>query len=327
MPVYNGALFLPDALDSILNQCYNNFEIIVIDDGSTDKTPEILHKFVQMDPRIKVFKHETNLGLTRSLNHGLAECKGKFVARHDTDDLSEPGRFACQVDFLNNHPDYGVIGTAITRIGHQGSMIDQPCIISGNNRIQTYLRRINPFTHGAIMMRKSVLDMVDGYRNCFYYSQDYDLWLRLSWITLLENLSEPLYKFRVHTEGITSKKRYVQIQYAALASYFAKERQRKGEDSYKTMERDYNGNIDSFLEKEDIKGEMNSLIGRTLFNYGERVEAYRSFLSAHGLINKLYCLVCRRDLTFKWSRMVVRFLVYRNKISASDFSFLTFWKG
>ena len=162
MPVYNGALFLPDALDSILNQCYNNFEIIVIDDGSTDKTPEILHKFVQMDPRIKVFKHETNLGLTRSLNHGLAECKGKFVARHDTDDLSEPGRFACQVDFLNNHPDYGVIGTAITRIGHQGSMIDQPCIISGNNRIQSYLERVNPFTHGTVMMRKSVLDKVDS---------------------------------------------------------------------------------------------------------------------------------------------------------------------
>ena len=313
MPVYNGELFLSDALDSILNQSYSDFELILIDDGSTDKTTEILHQFAKIDKRIKVFRNYYNLGLTKSLNSGLAKCKGEFIARHDADDLSEPERFACQVDFLNNHPDHGVIGTAVTRIERQGCEIDQPNIIGGNNRIQIYLERVNPFVHGSIMMRKSVLDMVDGYRNCFYYSQDYDLWLRLSRITFLENLSKRLYKFRVHTEGVSSKKHYVQIQYAALASLFAKQRKTKGEDSYKILERDFSGDIDTFLEKKDIKREINSLIGRILFNYGEREGAYRSFLSAHGIINKLYSLVCKRDLTFGWSRSVARFFVSGSK--------------
>jgi glycosyltransferase involved in cell wall biosynthesis len=309
MPVYNGELFLPDALESILNQSYSDFELILIDDGSTDNTYKILHKFTKEDERIKVFRNHSNLGLTRSLNSGLLECRGEFIARHDADDLSEPDRFACQVQFLNNHPDYGVIGTAVTRIRHQGSKIDHPNTISGDKRIRSYLERVNPFVHGSIMMRKRVIDMVDGYRNCLCYSQDYDLWLRLSRITFLENLSDRLYKFRVHTEGISSKKHYVQIQYAALASFFAKEREKTGKDSYKIFESDFKGDIDFYLEKRGIKGEINSLIGRLLFVYGEREGAYRSFLLAPGIINKLYCLVCKRDMVFEWSRSVARFLV------------------
>jgi len=311
MPVHNGEPFLSDAVESILNQSYGDFELILIDDGSTDKTYEILQQFVQMDPRIKVFSNHSNLGLTKSLSSGLAKCRGEFIARHDADDLSEPDRFACQVGFLNNHPNHGVIGTAVTRIEHQGSKIDQPGIISGNNRIQSYLERVNPFTHGTVMMRKSVLDKVDGYRNCFYYSQDYDLWLRLSRVTFLENLSECLYKLRIHTDGISRKNHYVQVQYAALATIFSKERLKNGEDSYKTLEIDYSGDVDLFLERKDIKGEINSIIGRILFNYGEREGAYRAFLLAHGIINKLYSFVCKRNFTFKWSRSVIRFLVYR----------------
>ncbi len=313
MPVHNGELFLSDAIEGILNQSYSDFELILIDDGSTDNTSEILHQFVQKDKRIKVFRHGSNLGLTKSLNSGLAKCRGEFVARHDADDLSEPQRFTSQIAFLRDHTEYGVVGTAVSRIDNQGNIVDQPIVIKGARRILALIKGVNPFTHGAMMMRRSVLETVDGYRGCFYYSQDYDLWLRLSRITLLENLSEHLYKLRIHPEGISSKKHYVQIQYAALACYFAKEQQKKGEDSYETFEKDFNGDINSFLERDDIKGEINSLIGRILFNYGERERAYRSFLIAHGITNKLYRFMCKRSITFKWSRNAARFLAYRSK--------------
>ncbi len=115
MPVYNGELFLSDALESILNQNYSDFELILIDDGSTDKTPEILHQFARMDKRIIVFTHGSNLGLTKSLSSGLAKCRGEFIARHNADDLSEPERLACQVDFFIDHSDYGLVGTAVSK--------------------------------------------------------------------------------------------------------------------------------------------------------------------------------------------------------------------
>ena len=313
MPVFNGELYLSDALNSILNQSYSDFELILIDDCSTDKTSEILHNFVQMDKRIKVFRQHSNLGLTKSLNSGLAKCRGEFIARHDADDLSEPERFACQIAFLRDHPDYGLIGTAVSRIDSKGNIIDQPIVINGVKGIRAIIKGLNPFVHGSIMMRKSTVDTVNGYRSGFRYAQDYDLWLRISEITFVDNLPERLYRWRVHSAGISKKKLPIQVKYAALASYFAKERQKKDEDSYRILKNDFNGNINSFLEKEDIKEEINSLIGRILFIYGEREGAYNSFLSAHGIKSKFYSLVCSNNLTFEWSRSVARFIVCRFK--------------
>lgn len=309
MPVYNGELFLSEALESILNQSYSEFEVIVIDDCSTDKTSEILHQFAQTDQRIKVFINSSNLGLTKSLSSGLAKCRGKFIARHDADDLSEPERFACQIAFLRDHPDYGLVGTAVTRIDSQGNIIDHPIVIKGVKGIRALIKGVNPFVHGSIMMRKSTVDTVNGYRSGFRYAQDYDLWLRISEITFVDNLLERLYRLRIHPAGISKKKFPVQIQYAALASYFANERQKESADSYTIMNRDFNGNIDAFFNLPKIKNKINHLIGRLLFCSGEREKAYQSFTHACGISNILYRFVCRRNWTFLLARETARFLI------------------
>ena len=309
MPVYNGELFLSDALESILNQSFSDFELILIDDGSTDKTTEILHQFDQRDKRIKVFRHEKNLGLTKSLTFGLTKCKGEFIARHDADDFSEPERFACQVAFLRDQPDYGLIGTAVSRIDSQANIIDQPIVINGDKRIRSLIKGVNPFVHGSIMMRKSTVDTVKGYRNGFRYAQDYDLWLRISEITFVDNLLERLYRLRIHPAGISKQKLPIQIQYAAIAWYFANERHNEGSDSYTIMNKDFNGDIDAFFKLPRIKNEINCLVGKFSFCFGERENAYQSFSHAHGISNILYRFVCRRNWTFMLARETARFLL------------------
>lgn len=309
MPVYNGELFLSDALESILSQSFSDFELILIDDGSTDKTTEILHQFNQRDKRIKVFRHEKNLGLTKSLTFGLTKCRGEFIARHDADDLSEPERFACQVSFLREYPDYGLVGTAVSRIDSQANIIDQPIVINGDKSIRSLIKGINPFAHGSIMMRKSTVDNVNGYRSGFRYAQDYDLWLRISEITFVDNLLERLYRLRIHPAGISKQKLPIQIQYAAIAWYFANERHNEGSDSYTIMNKDFNGDIDAFFKLPKIKNEINHLTGKILFCYGERESAYKSFSHVCGISNLLYRFICRREWTFLLARETASFLI------------------
>jgi len=313
MPVHNGEPFLSDAVESILNQSYSDFELILIDDGSTDKTYEILQQFVQMDPRIKVFRNHSNLGLTKSLSSGLEKCRGEFIARHDADDLSEPERFACQIAFLRDHPDYGLVGTAVSRIDSERNIIDRPIVIKGVKGIRALIKGVNPFVHGSIMMRKSTVDTVNGYRSGFRYAQDYDLWLRISEITFVDNLLERLYRLRINPAGISKMKLPVQIQYAALASYFAAERQKESADSYTIMNKNFNGNIDAFFKLPKIKNEINHLIGRILFCYGEREQAYSYFCQVNGILNMFFRFLCKSEWLFLAARRAVRFAVSMRK--------------
>ncbi len=313
MPIYNGEPFLADAVKSILSQSYGDFELIVVDDNSTDNTPEILYQFTQLDPRISVFKQDANLGLTQSLNLGLAKVKGEFIARHDADDLSEPERFASQVDFLKRHHNYGIVGTAVTRIDSQGNKIAQPIVIRGDKRIRMFMKDGNAFVHGSIMMRKSVIDAVGGYRTGFRYAQDYDLWLRISEITRVDNLPKRLYRWRLHSAGISDIRLYDQTLYAALASYFAKERRKNGKDSYTVLENGLRENIGDLLKDAGLKKEIDPLIGRILFRFGEREIAYQLFSHANGVSNKLYSFLCRNEWLFQLARKTARFTVSLKK--------------
>jgi glycosyltransferase involved in cell wall biosynthesis len=313
MPVYNGEPFLSDAIESILNQSYSEFELIVIDDCSTDKTSEILGGFAQTDQRIQVFRNSSNLGLTKSLNLGLSRCGGEFIARHDADDLSEPERFECQLAFFKDHPDHGLVGTAVTRIDSHGNIIDQPIVIKEVNAVRVLTKGVNPFIHGSIMMRKSIVDMVNGYRSEFRYAQDYDLWLRISEIASVGNLSERLYRLRIHQAGISKMKLHVQIQYAALACYFGGERQKRKVDSYTIMNKDFNGNIEAFIELPEIKNEISHLIGRILFCYGERERAYSYFCQVNGILNMFLRFLCKREWLFRFVRRAARFAASRRK--------------
>ena len=114
LPTYNREAMLPNALDSILNQTFPDFELIVINDGSIDNTQKILEKYAAKDKRIKIINHEKNKGIVCGLNEGLEQAKGEYIARMDDDDISYPKRFEIQLAYMQEHPDVAIVGTWVS---------------------------------------------------------------------------------------------------------------------------------------------------------------------------------------------------------------------
>lgn len=174
MPVYNDENNLFDSINSILNQSYKNFEFIIVDDGSTDNTPEVLEKFQNLDNRIKVFTNNKNIGLTKSLNLALAKSNGELIARQDSDDFSLGKRLKKQVELLQNIKYSFCVSRAFN------SKTQKP--IPGYSYYfpkKLVMNYKNPFIHGTLMIRKNVLNQLGGYDENFYYSQDFKLFFDL----------------------------------------------------------------------------------------------------------------------------------------------------
>lgn len=190
LPVYNGALYLRAALDSMWAQTFADFELIVVDDGSTDATPAILAECA--DPRLVVLRTETNTGLPAALNRSIAAARGSYIARMDADDISLPDRLARQVAYLQAHPALDVLGTGYTAITADGQPLftHQPPPTHG--QIAWNLLFFNPVT--LIMARRDVLAV--GYSVDFPVAQDYELWTRLIDHARFANLPDPLFLYR-----------------------------------------------------------------------------------------------------------------------------------
>jgi len=213
MPVYNAQQYLHEAMDSILKQTFGDFEFLVFDDGSTDKSREIIQSF--NDPRIKVFLSEKNTGYASLLNEGLQKAEGKYIARMDADDVSMPDRFQKQFDFLERNPDYVLCGTWFREIT-EDRVANLP---TDNDNIKLKMLCITPFCHPSVMMRAGVLK-----RNRILYevdhapAEDHELWTRLAEYGKLVNLPEVLVDYRVHDNNISLKVRTdVQIRNLATA--------------------------------------------------------------------------------------------------------------
>ncbi len=222
MAVYNGGRFLRSAIDSILAQTCADFELIVVDDGSSDATPAILDNYD--DRRIVRLRNETNIGQTPSLNIGIEAAKGRFIARHDADDLSHPERFAAQMAFFRRHTAVGLLGTSYRLIDEQGRVLEIERPPAGNDELQARLTQGNCLCHGSVMMRRESLDAAGLYRAAFQVTQDYDLWLRLAEVTQLANLEQPLYDFRFDGGSVSRNKRRLQLAYRQLAWRLAEQR-------------------------------------------------------------------------------------------------------
>lgn len=178
MSVYNGEIYLHDAIDSILNQTFTDFEFLIINDCSTDRTAEILQSY--NDPRIKIINNEKNIGLTKSLNKGLKIARGEYIARQDADDVSAPDRLKKEIDFLRAHRDYAVVGTFVKVLNEDSEVILLPVSLIEDAPIRDFFKRSNCLTHGSTMLRKKCLLDVGFYDESIARAQDYDLWLRLS---------------------------------------------------------------------------------------------------------------------------------------------------
>ncbi|BAZ42345.1 glycosyl transferase family protein [Calothrix sp. NIES-4101] len=203
MPVYNGECYLQETIDSILSQTLCDFEFLIINDGSTDYTKEIICSY--NDPRIRLIDNESNLGLTKCLNKGLQLAKGELIARQDADDISYPERFAQQVDFLETHPEVALLGTWYNIIDAQGNIVGQgekPCKCT---QIRWELSFCCSFIHSSVMFRKStILEQVGFYDETFIYAQDYDLWCRIACKLKVANLNEYLLKLRLNPSSMTA---------------------------------------------------------------------------------------------------------------------------
>jgi glycosyltransferase involved in cell wall biosynthesis len=201
MPVYNGETYLQEAVESILNQTFTNFEFIIVDDGSTDSTAEILTTYAVLDSRIRPVHNETNLGLIKTLNKGVALAQGKYIARHDADDISLPERLAIQVDYLEQHPEIGMLGTAYYRVFTDGQRsLRQPPLT--DTEIRWRLLFGNVWCHPSMMLRRQLLAKSEPVYDNFLHAEDYELWLRLLKRTRAATLPVPLVEYRVHEHGI-----------------------------------------------------------------------------------------------------------------------------
>ena len=202
MSVYNGERYLNQAVDSILKQTFNDFEFLIINDGSSDSTAEILKG--HNDPRMQIINNEKNIGLSKSLNKGLAMSKGNYIARMDADDISLPERLANQVDFLETHTDVDVLGSAVQIIGDDGKSSFVCQFPTEHGLIKWCLYFYNPIPHPTVMMRRQVLEISGGYSSNMIYAQDYDLWGRLSGAARLANLPDVLLYLRKHDANISN---------------------------------------------------------------------------------------------------------------------------
>lgn len=237
MSVYNGEKYLHDAIDSILNQTFTNFEFIIIEDCSSDTTLKILQKYQIQDSRIKIIQKEKNKGIAgfiENLNIGLHEATGKYIARMDADDISEPSRFEKQVNFLEQNLAIFIVGSSVQCIDENGKNINLMTTVANDKEIQHKMFQRIPLFHPVIMFRNNA---EIRYREKMLYCEDYDLYFRLmTGGYKFANLNEPLLKYRILKNSISRKdNKFIKWLFVEKARQFYKQRKKTGKDNYENL--------------------------------------------------------------------------------------------
>ena len=196
MPVYNQATTLDLSISSICNQTFGDWELILVDDCSTDESLHIMKKKSAKDSRIKIIKNKENFGLAKSLNIGVSNSKGKYIARMDADDISDLNRLKIQVNVLESS-SVDVLGSNAVLINSDGYDIGVTDLPLSNSDIIKSIFKRNPFVHSSVIMRKSFLEKANGYDEFLRKKQDYDLWVRGLSFGKYENHKEALIKYTV----------------------------------------------------------------------------------------------------------------------------------
>lgn len=214
MSVYNGSRYVRDAIESVIHQTFTDFEFIIFDDCSTDHTWSILCEYAEYDKRVKVFRNEENIGLTKSLNKGLRLSHGEYIARQDADDISLPGRLEKQVELLDQHFEVVLVSCDLEVIDADGLTTDKWQQACDSDLVTWYLLFYNHLGgHSQVMFRREVALNLDGYSEAFRYCQDYELWCRLVKTGRIVIMPEVLLKKRMHSESISIEKKLEQEAY------------------------------------------------------------------------------------------------------------------
>lgn len=218
MSVRNAQKYLTKAIESILSQTYENFEFIIIDDDSTDKSLQILEEYALKDKRIKILT-QANKGMIVALNKGLEIASGDYVARMDADDISLPERFEKQTQYLEKHSECVAVGCKILLIDRSDMPIMHFHYKQSHEEIDGHHMsgQGSAISHPAAMIRKKTLLEIGGYKPEFEAAEDIDLFLRLAEIGKLANLPNLLFKYRMHMKSVGHAKRKLQIKNAQHA--------------------------------------------------------------------------------------------------------------
>jgi len=219
--VYNGGPYLPEAIESTRAQTESDFELLIVDNGSTDETPNVLHEYAKRDRRIRIQRCErVNVATARNLI--LRDARGEFMAVMDADDISEPDRFAAEIAFLREHPDHVAVGSSLLIIDPESDALSvSPRPERHEEILESMLLGDGVLPHPSAMVRMDAVRRIGGYREHFDSSEDLDLWLRLTEIGKLANLPQPLLRYRQHFQSETSARRITQLEFARLAVHDA----------------------------------------------------------------------------------------------------------
>lgn len=213
LPAYNAEKYLAEAIESVLSQTYTRFEFIIINDGSTDSTEQIINSF--NDTRICYIKNETNIGLIATLNKGIALAKGKYLMRMDADDICFPLRMEKQVLFLNQNPEYGICGCNYIEFDNSHKKLLKTS--ADHDEIYATMLFNSSVVHPSLMIRlETIKNLTVIFDSNYPHAEDYELWSRLIAQCKFSSINEALLKYRLHEGQVTQKHKAAQIQSANL---------------------------------------------------------------------------------------------------------------
>lgn len=315
MPVFNSEVYLSEAIDSILNQTFEDFEFIIIDDGSNDRSQEIVRSY--SDPRIRFYVNKQNMGVAATLNRGLELATGEYIARMDSDDISLPNRFKEQVDFLNRHQSVGVIGSNIEVFG-ENLVTTTRNFPQNSQKLKAELLFSSCFAHPAVMIRRKCLIQYKlKYSPEYNGIEDYVLWWRMAEVTELGSVNRVLLRYRQHELQATKNH---SVYHVERRKSFIEERLRvfSCEISQEEMKLVYcySCGETASMTVEDVRGFIN-FIGKL-----KRCNRNTKYFSYHQLAKVLSSavndVVCTVNLSRKERKRLYRYGIQHGAMTVTD---------
>lgn len=215
LPSYNGGKYIRTAIESILNQTFSDWELLIVDDGSVDNIKDIVVEYSKKDERIIYIKNENNLGIQKTLNKGIKEAKGEYIARIDDDDeWIDKDKLKKQVEFLDINQDYVLVGTGVIVVNESGDELFRYLLPETDQEIRSKILAKNCFVHSSIMFRKDTALSLGGYDESSdtKHIEDYNLWLRLGTLGNLHNIPIYAIKFALREGSISSANKQDQFR-------------------------------------------------------------------------------------------------------------------
>ena len=218
VPANNAERYISEAIESVLNQTFEDYELIIVNDGSTDRTEDIILDYQKMDPRIIYLKNEENLRICRTLNRGLEAARGDYIARMDADDWSYPARLEKQLDYMRNNPDVVLVGSFIHVADGDMNVLNTRSYPLTDREIRSTLLKYSTFAHPVVMYKRQEALKCGKYDPSLYDSEDYDFYFRIGRHGKFANLPETLLKLRTHKKSVS----HTRIQRQTLLTLYIK---------------------------------------------------------------------------------------------------------